>query len=519
MTDKKEYKFGRVDYFNMIFRHTLRANEHYTVAYSDKETSKMFNKSYKTIQDIDADIERNKFYNNVFISLATTNGASRAKENLIQRDILAFDFDKKDFDDNFNHKDVLNKFQKLGIYYHMLTDSGNGYHAYVLVEPTTDIDKLVSVNKAIASRLGADMGATIPTQILRVPNTYNYKDTSKPKRCNIIWLQADRSKRIEYSLDRLHKKYVSSLGDSNIRYVPTNKMPPCISEILKGVQQGDRNFGLGRLTKWLQSNNYNKDKALQVVKEWNVKCYPPINDKKIEIDFKNYWEKDYKLLGCISDNTKVQATLSKYCNKYECKKVDKFEKIHLEKTINIEYEIADQIRCRGEKLMLQGNHIAIITILKANGAGLNTRQLEQELTSTITKKCAMSKPTLSKVLNELQELNIIECIESKQRNRSNFYKLIDFKFLENEKFVLSYQAVQRYLDGAIGQSALRVYCYMRYRLSRGDNVVQEEIARDLSLNQKTISKHINELEQARYVIIHTDYSVNSLGANMYEWIL
>lgn len=515
---KKTYKFDRQDYFNMIFRYDLSSREHYYIEYFNKETGKPFERHYKTLQAMNEDIDKYKHYNNVFVSLATTDGAGRTKENLISRGVLAFDFDKKTLGQDLNYKDILKRFQKLGLYYHMMVNSGRGFHVYLMVEPTKDIDRLVAINKAIAQRLGADMGGTSPTQILRVPDTYNFKE-GKQRLCNVIWLQADPKKRIEHSIDKLYKKYISSIGDSNIRYVPTNKMEPCIEKMLKGVPDGHRNFALGRLTKWLQRNNYSRTSAFEVIREWNSKCSPPEDIGKIEADFNTYWDSDYKLLGCRTEDKEVQGILSQYCNQYECNKADKYEVIHLLKTVDIEYKIADKIRYGGDRAMLNGNHITIISILKVHDAGLNTRQLQDELTSTITKKCIMSKPTLFKVLKELKELNIIECIESKQKNISNFYKLKDIKALENEKFVLSYQAVQRYLDGAIGQSALRLYCYMLYRLSKGENVVQEEIARDLNIDQKTVSKHINELERARYLIINTDYSINNLGANVYQWVV
>lgn len=516
---KKTYKFDRQDYFNKIlFRHELGKNEHYYVEYFNKETGIPFEKHYKTIYEMSADIDRYRPYNNIFVSLATTNGIDRKKENLQSRGVLAFDFDNKDYPKGINHKDILKKFQKLGLYYHCMVSSGRGYHVYLLTEPTKDIDRLVAINKAIAQRLGADMGGTSPTQILRVPGTYNFKDNTQ-RLCNIIYLQADPRKRIEHSIDKLYKKYISSIGDSNIRYVPTNNISPCIAGILKGVPDGHRNFALGRLTKHLQRTNYSKVSAFEVIREWNNKCSPPEDIAKVEVDFNNYWEGDYKLLGCRTDNKEIQEVLSNYCNQHECNKADKFEMIHLLKTVDIEYKIADKIRYGGDRAMLNGNHITIISILKVHDAGLNTKQLQEELTSTITKKCIMSKPTLFKVLKELEELNVIECIESQQRNLSNFYKLKDIKALENEKFVLSYQAVQRYLDGAITQGALRLYCYMLYRLSKGENVVQEEIARELNTDQSVISKHIDNLAEARYLIAHTDYSINRLGANIYEWIV
>lgn len=514
---KKAFKFNRIDYFKMVFRHDLIKHEGYTLAASNKETGKMFNVHCKTLEEMDKQVDILRNYNNVFVSLATTNGQDRAKENLISRGVLAFDFDKKDLGQDLNYKDIMKRFQKIGLYYHMMIDSGRGFHVYLMTEPTKDIDKLVAINKAIAQRVGADMGATIPTQIMRVPYSYNFKD-GKQRLCNIIYLQLDSRKRIEHSIDKLYRKYISSIGDSNIRYVPKNNMTPCIENMMKGVHDGHRNFVLGRLTKWLQRANYSKVSAFEVIREWNNKCSPPEDIGKVETDFANYWNGDYKLLGCKSKDKEIQGILSNYCDSYNCDKGDKFEVIHLLKTVNIEYKVADKIRYGGDRAMLNGNHIAIIAILKVNDAGLNTKQLQEELKSTITKKSAMSKPTLYKVLNELEELNIIDCTESKWKNESNFYKLKDVKALENEKFVLSYQAVQRYLDGAIGQAALRLYSYMLYRLSAGYNVVQEEIARELNITQQAVAKQIKELEEARYLIVHTDYSVNRLGANIYEWI-
>lgn len=511
-----KYKYNLEQYFNILFRDVLKTNEYITLFLIHKDTNIKTQRHYKSIQDTIKDIDKLKHYYNIFVSLATTDGQGRATENLKNRSILGFDFDKKDYEKGFNYKDVLNRFSKLGIYYHMLVDSGHGYHAYVLADNTNNIDKLISVNKAIATRLGADIQAVKPTQVLRVPGTYNYKD--KPKRVNIIWLQADKNKLIPYGLDRQYNKFCTAT-DTNIKYIKDNNIPYCIKQMLEGVEKGHRNFALGRLTKWLQSKNYSKNKAFEIIKEWNNKCNPLEDIEVLKNNFNEYWNKDYKLLGCISQNSDIQAILSCYCNKYKCNKNNKYEVIHVGECVEIEYKIADKIRYRGDKVMLDGNHIAIIGILKIHKAGLNTNQLKMELTSTITKKCRMSKPTLIKVLKELEQMDIIECIQNKNKTIPNLYKLKDVKCLENEKFNISYHAVQRYIDKAIGQSALRIYSYMLYKLSKGDNVVQEDLAKDLGVTQQAVSKSITELEQARYLIIETDYSINPLGANRYRWLV
>lgn len=513
---KRKYNFNKIDYFNMIFREQLGRDEYYNVTYINKENDTIFIRDYKTIDDMSNNIDTLKNYNNVFVSLATTNGKSRTRENLVRRGVLAFDFDKKDYDEGFNHKDILNRFSKIGLYYHMMINSGRGYHVYLLTEPTSNIDRLVQINKAIAQKVGADMGAVASTQILRVPDTYNFKD-NKSRRCNVIWLQADHKKRIEHNLDKLFNKFCYRVDNTNIRYISKNNMQPCIENLLEGVEEGHRNFALGRLTKYLQRANYGIDKALEVIKEWNNRCVPPSSINKLEVDFNNYWNSDYKLLGCKSENVEMQSILSGYCNKTECKKSDKYEVIHLEKAINIEYKIADKIKDDRRGKGMNGNHIAIISILKLFESGLSRKQIEEELTHRKTKRQAISKNTLTKILKEL--VDDYKVIDTWKVGRDNFYKIKDIKALENQKFVFGYGAIRGFLGGEISSAELRIYCYMRYRLSKGDNVVQEEIARDLNITQQAISKHMKSLEDARYLITHTDYSINPLGANIYEWIV
>ena len=120
---------------------------------------------------------------------------------------------------------------------------------------------------------------------------------------------------------------------------------------------------------------------------------------------------------------------------------------------------------------------------------------------------------------KLQEMKVISCTEHNNKTIPNLYKIIDIKCLENEKVTISYHATQRYIDGAIGQSAFRIYCYMIYRLSRGINVVMERLGEELELTKQAISKSIQELEQGRFLVIEVDYSINPLGANKYRWLV
>lgn len=504
------------DFFEFLFADKPK-EEFITIFATRKDDAEVTSvKHYKTITGAIEYANKIKNHWNVYVNLATTDGAGRATENQKSRNVIAFDFDLKQMGENFNYKDVMMLFKKHGLYYHILVASGGGFHVYLKTDRTTDINKLVEVNKAMALKLGADEQATLTTQVLRVPTTYNHKYSNRKHVKSLFHAE----KILNYNIDKLYQQYVynTRVDETNLKYIPTKNMPYCIEQILKGVDEGDRDFCLYRLTSYFKRANYSKAQTTAIIKEWNNKCNPPMAESKVEYHVDHCWEHDYKMFGCKTSNATAQATISKYCDKSQCNKIDKYEVVHHNlKTVDIEYKTLEKIKYRGDKKMLNGNHLAVVSVLKVHDTGLNSRQIEQELTSTITKKCSMSKPTRLKVLSELEELGVVEVIKG-TGTTPNLYRLKDIKCLENEKVTVSYHATQRFIDGAINQSAYRIYCYMLYRLNQRENVVQEEIARDLNLSQDAISKYINELKQARFLNIHVDYSINPLGANVYEWI-
>ena len=66
---KSKHRFDRQDYFTKIlFRHELGKNEYYYVEYFNKKTGIPFEKHYKTIYEMSADIDRYRPYNNIFVS-------------------------------------------------------------------------------------------------------------------------------------------------------------------------------------------------------------------------------------------------------------------------------------------------------------------------------------------------------------------------------------------------------------------------------------------------------------------
>lgn len=508
-------------FFELIFADKPN-NEYITIvpAYRDKEGNAIFTKElekhFKSIDDALKYTNKVKYNTDVYFSLAATDGTGRTTDNLLNRYVIALDFDKKSYDDDFNFKDIIQRIQMCGhqLYYHFMVDSGNGYHVYFLLEPTNDIEKVVKVTKAITNLLNADLGACSPAQILRVPYTFNRKQLpAKP--VNTIWIN-EKIKR--YDIDRLYNEFCANSKQENTvtKYLPTGRIPPCIQTILRGVSEGERDFFLARLISYFKGNNYSKEKTMVLIKEWNTKNEPPMADLQLNYQFNYMWEREYTFFGCSCNDEGTQELINKHCDKLNCNKVDQYERIESEEDEVVYYEskILNSIKYSGgKKPMLNGNHITILGLLKVFGE-LDTKELEKQLTSTITKKECLSKPTRIKTLKELEELGFIEVTPAKGKIPAK-YKMKNIKCLESEKMQINYFALKYFIAGAINPNAFRTYCYILWLKKQGQSCTQENIANDLNLKQSTIAEQVKELEEAGYLIVRKMYNVNPNGVNFY----
>ncbi len=78
-------------------------------------------------------------------------------------------------------------FKKLAIPPHLVVSSGHGFHAYWLVEPFEDFALLKQVGTAVMGVIG---GAPLndAARILRVPDTYNFKDKNNPRPVQVVYV-------------------------------------------------------------------------------------------------------------------------------------------------------------------------------------------------------------------------------------------------------------------------------------------------------------------------------------------
>lgn len=439
---------------------------------------------------------------NTYFTLATTNTESGQAKDLKKAYVLGFDFDKKDYPKGFNHKDVLNRFRDINLKYHMLVDSGHGYHVYVYLEESDDFERVNKVTKAIATKIGSDLGATKITQILRVPCTYNVKD--RRKMVKVIHMQEDVNHK-RYNIDDLYKRfcYEEDLGkDVNIRYLHNNtNMKLCVAEIIEnGSKEHCNNADLQKIVVELRHKNKSLEHVKHIASEWNIKN--EISWSKNELEYQT--EKMYKDLitvnfGCDSCS-KREECVAINCSNFVYNEDEKI----LDMTESDMRYLKKNTR-KGMRFM-DANELVVYGILKNHREGLSREEIIKEL--TYKKKCLFAKNALTKILNNLEDNKFIQ---SETVNRFKFYKITETRSKIELKYQISYAATYECIKGHITPDELRLYNFMRYlhhkeqrenpQALKGNlfQMTQVEIAKELGVTQGRVSQMINNLLEEKII--------------------
>lgn len=444
--------------------------------------------------------------NNTYFELATTDGIKGAVDNLKYRYCLGFDFDKKDLGAEFSHKDIINKFKDLKIYCHAIVDSGNGYHAYIMINKTNDFNKVNAVQKVLCEKLEADKNAIKSTQILRIPYTYNVKNQLKTVR--IVHLEDRHSDKFKaYDIDFLYKKNciskeVAKDTEKKIKHTLSNtNIPECIAEILKdGSEEGNRYKDLCNIVVALRLKNKSLGEIKEVCKEWALKSnYDDNLEYRIEHIYENKKVLELNCKGC-----------SKFNNCYN-KVISDFNFDSNYNVFTLEDKVSKTLKNsnrKGAKVM-NGNELLIVNVLKNNDDGLYTSEIVKKI--TYKKKCRLSKPTYTTALNSLADKGIIEVTKGNSRKgEENFYKLNPIRCKEDNIISVSYLATAMCICRLISPTELQLYHLMRYlhhkeqlenpKALKGNlfQFNQRDLAKafygnDKAENQSNISKMINNL--------------------------
>ena len=434
----------------------------------------------------------------IYVGMATRNSKRSGKAwNCEETGVLWADYD--DVDSLSEVKDLIDHayLPEPAVY----VNSGHGYHAYWLLDEPVKAWKVNSLLRNISNRTGSDGKVAESARIMRLPATINNKN--EPVKCEVVefnnvdplsfqeWLDIAGIKATDIQDNRFKQQ-------SNIKLPDTDK--PCINSILKGVEQCQRNWALGRLTKWLQAEGYPKDKSFELVKKWNQSNEPPQEVNEMERSFKAYWHGDYKLLGCKIPSTELQANLKGHCNRHTCKLGARFDKLIFENQVSINNRIFN------EYPYISGYEIIVYGVLLAEPEGLNTTNLKEELTSRNGRKC-MSRQKLMDTIDKLNSLGLIDVRYRHTQKRATFCKATKKGTYGLGYTLLSNGAINMAICGEVTPAELKLYLLlMKYAFRSGQAFpATTTLGKELGIHRTNVSKYLKNLEQARMIKRHYNY--------------
>lgn len=498
--DVIDFKYELKKFFRLLYG-LLGKDEYIRIMQSNKDG--VVSEAY--FNDIDDLIDfclKRCFEKNTYFELATTDGVGGSEEHLLTRSFIGLDFDKKELGESFSHKDIINMFIESKIHYHALVDSGHGYHVYIMIKKTSDLDMVDKVQKALCERFGADVKAVKKTQLLRVPFTFNIKD--RLKKVNII-KQDDRHGELfkPYDIEFLHEKNCNRAKqekqDTKITSISYNtNLPVCIKTILdNGSVDSERYSDLCNIVVTLRNRNKSLAEIQQVCKEWDIKSnYGENTEYKVEHIFNNKKSTEFNCSNCPHKDTCHSVVLSdfEYSADETLVQVDETNMSRLK-----------EVKRKGVKVM-KANDLLVYGVLKVNDDGLYRDEIMEKLTFTKRKKVinvAMSKNTLTATLKSLEENGFIN-VETRE-GRKKFYTLKEGKTKTDLQYVVGFSVVDQCIKGAISTEELRLYNYMRYiqhkeqrenpKALKGNllQINQVELAKLLGVTQVRVCQMIGNL--------------------------
>ena len=491
-----------------------------------------------TKQELVEFVERSiKTKSNYYLQLATIqkqafNGKT---ENLLNRSCLVFDFDKKDYEEGFNHLDIIDRYSKNNIDYHCIIDSGNGYHVYTFIEKTDNIELVDKIQNKLCDLLGADRNAIKKTQIMRIPYTFNAKDIENLKHVNIFHIYDNiRKKDITY-YEKMFLNTGTETDDTENKdklYIKT-ETKPCITNMLEnGVKEGNRNNSLLKIVTHFKQKKYTLEQVRDITTEFNNKCVPPLPHSELEYQTRYIYENvNYAKYDCEQCTT----FLKNKCIQFNGLNDFSFEKVQGKyELIKINEKDMKKLEKRKTQEQMEKASVLIYHLLLHNECDMSISEIEKELTTE--QKQALSKPTILKALKNLLNIGLIELIEniSDKGQKQKLYRatISDTKDKEMNYFISS-GALYECIKGNISLNDYRVYNYMRYLKNKNDReneikrvvgnrfyINQEKVAEGLGTTQQQISKSILNLEKKKILSVYkykSDRKSKKLYYNVYTF--
>lgn len=528
---EKELKLRKLEnFFSSIFN-DIQEGEYIRVIEKDRQ-GQVKTHLFKTVQelvycyDTVFSLDTHKDY---YFNLATVNGvgASGKTDSLKYAYCIGLDYDKSKIE-GLTPKYIVEQFNKLNLKYHAIVDSGNGYHVYTFIEKTDNFDKVKEVADCIAYKTKADMKATLKTQVLRIPFTFNNKDTAT-KHVNLYHCY-DKDKVLRQKLDYLAKKQITEKykleKSANIDFEKFNncKIRPCTLELLEnGTCEGNRQEALQQIVIDLRENGYSFEEIVAKVKEFNGKCVPPRATRELEYQIQYVYDNvkifEYRCKFCKAD-------MKRYCYSNYEKTEFQFSTLDTTQKLKMNEKHMKLIEHKKGKrgLEMDGNNLVVYSLLMVH---CDTKMSVNDLLSVMDYKGkrVMSEKTLRETLKELVKMDVVE---SEKVGATTYYTFKKVKAKIEYTYLVSASALMEVIKGFITPSEFKVYNYLRYvnnkqqregiGLKNGNlvRIEQNEIADKLNITQGRVSQIIDKLVEEKLMSI---YETKKSSSNEFDYYI
>lgn len=208
--------------------------------------------------------------------LPRTRAEGTADATVKQTDVLWADFDGKAYP--AGKMDAFGALASVLLPPQIIIDSGNGYHAYWLLDDMYPFDQAQPVMKGIERGHGSDH-CSDAARVLRVPGTDNHKDGFlKPVRLIRFDLTGRRHRLSDFSdyieiIDPRPPRPVRQRTTDGWEYSDTDAPP---------FPEGTRNHSLTRLAGIMVARGMDEDELLAALLHENaVRCVPPLPDREV----------------------------------------------------------------------------------------------------------------------------------------------------------------------------------------------------------------------------------------------
>ncbi|HMA60387.1 MAG TPA: hypothetical protein VKN64_08855 [Halanaerobiales bacterium] len=387
----------------------------------------------------------------------------------------------------------------------IVVNSGHGLHAYWLLDKPAGREVRPVVKKLI-NITGADPKGVNENRLMRIPGTINNK--KEPVKCEVIQM-TDRSFKLDHIADLLgvkaelkdKSKNVAEALNIDYEVIRNNVKSPCIKNIMGGVPEGERNWLLGRLTKYLKHKlDLSKKDARKVIRVWNTKNNPPQPEGELLASFNEYWHnKKYNLLGCfIKDKEgnpipQLQQILEKYCNRDNCNSDGQIEFVDGESIVEFNNRLINKIK------NISVNSFIIYSILSQNEQGLSAKKAANIM--------GVSQKTFKRNIGELIKLGYAKKKKGiPQRKIPDLYYFTKQGTFGLSNTVIRYATMRAMLaelrNGDIRPLDIKIYILLRYYRKR--SLINKAypstttLAEKLGTTRAEISKRVNHLERRDY---------------------